>query len=155
VLFRSLDERQRAVAITLDDITVESGRARPKGAQDALATHPFIDALQAGGVTPPSADGVDKLALRELLRRQLIVERDGIYFHPETIDRVALAAARLLQRHPDGFTVSQLRDTLDISRKYALPLVNELDARGITRRRGDVRVAGPRLPSADGGSAPA
>jgi selenocysteine-specific elongation factor len=68
---------------------------------------------------------------------------------------VGMAAALLLRAHPDGFTVAQLRDTLGASRKYVLPLVNELDARGITRRRGDLRVAGPRLPSADAGSAPA
>jgi selenocysteine-specific elongation factor len=83
------------------------------------------------------------------------VERDGIYFHPDAIDHVAMVAARLLHDQPEGFTVSELRDTLDVSRKYALPLVNELDARGITRRRGDVRVAGPRLPSVDAGSGPA
>jgi Elongation factor SelB, winged helix len=29
-----------------------------------------------------------------------------------------------------------------------VPLLAELDARGITRRRGDLRIAGPRLPSA-------
>ncbi|MGZ4762594.1 MAG: SelB domain-containing protein [Ilumatobacteraceae bacterium] len=52
-----------------------------------------------------------------------------------------------MRTDPDGFTVAQLRDDLGVSRKYALPLVNELDARGITRRRGDVRVAGPRLPA--------
>ena len=150
-----LDERQRAVAASLDDIVVASGRARPMGSADTLDQHPYIAALHAGGLTPPSADGVDKLALRELLRRRLIVERDGIYFHPDAIDHVARAAARLLHDQPEGFTVSELRDTLDISRKYALPLVNELDARGITRRRGDVRVAGPRLPSVDAGSEPA
>ncbi|MBA2387487.1 MAG: SelB C-terminal domain-containing protein, partial [Acidimicrobiia bacterium] len=33
----------------------------------------------------------------------------------------------------------------DVSRRYALPLLAELDARGLTRRRGDVRVAGPNL----------
>jgi selenocysteine-specific elongation factor len=106
-------------------------------------------------VTPPPADGVDRVSLRELLRRKLIVERDGVYFHPDTIDHVAAVAARLLTAHPEGFTVSQLRDTLDVSRKYALPLVNELDGRGITRRRGDLRVAGPRLPSVDAASGPA
>ena len=73
----------------------------------------------------------------------------------ELIDAVAAAAARLLRTYPEGFTVSQLRDDLGVSRKYALPLVNELDGRGITRRRGDFRVAGPRLPSAGAGSAPA
>jgi len=150
-----LDERQRAVMETLDDITVDSGRVRRAGSVDAISQHPYLRALRDGGVTPPGADAVDKAALRELLRRRLIIERDGVYFHPETIDHVARVAARLLGEHTEGFTVSEFRDTLDISRKYALPLVNELDARGITRRRGDLRVAGPRLPSVDAGSAPA
>src|SRR3954470_16538470 len=145
-----LDERQRAVAETLDDLTIDSGRVRLAGSVDGLSQHPYLVALRAAGVTPPPADGVDKVALRELLRRKLIVERDGVYFHPDTIDHVAAVVAQLLLEHSEGFTVSQLRETLAISRKYALPLVNELDARGITRRRGDLRVAGPRLPSVDG-----
>ena len=56
-------------------------------------------------------------------------------------------AARLLAVNPDGFTVAQFRDATGASRKYALPLVAELDARGITRRRDDLRIAGPRLPA--------
>ncbi|NDA77951.1 MAG: hypothetical protein EBY07_09180, partial [Actinobacteria bacterium] len=43
------------------------------------------------------------------------------------------------------FTLSQFRDALGITRKHAVPLATELDARGITRRRDDVRIAGPRL----------
>ena len=150
-----LDERQRGVAATLDGVTVESGRARLAHARDPLEDHPFVAALLAGGVSPPDAVGVDKVQLRELLRRKLVIERDGVYFHPTTIDHVAQAAARLLQAHPDGFTVAQLRDDLRISRKFALPLAGELDARGVTRRRGDLRVAGPRLPADGAGSAPA
>ena len=84
--------------------------------------------------------------MRELLRRGLVIERDGVNFHPATIDHVADAAARLLGANPEGFTVAQLRDDLGVSRKYALPLVNELDARVVTRLRCDLRVAGPRLP---------
>ena len=118
--------------------------------------HPFVAALLAGGVAPPDRPVSTRLELRELVRRKLIVERDGVYFHPAT-DRHGRrdGRARLLQAHPDGFTVAQLRDDLGASRKYALPLVNELDARGITRRRGDLRVAGPRLPSGGAGSEPA
>jgi selenocysteine-specific elongation factor len=41
-------------------------------------------------------------------------------------------------------TVSAARAVLGTSRKYALPLLNRMDADGITRRRGDVRVAGAR-----------
>jgi selenocysteine-specific elongation factor len=45
--------------------------------------------------------------------------------------------------------VSEVRDRLGTSRKYVVPLLNRLDAAGVTRRRGDVRIAGPRLPSVD------
>ena len=97
-----------------------------------------------------------RLRLRELLRRKLIVERDGVYFHPDDHRPWSPRRPRgLLKANPEGFTVAQLRDELGASRKYALPLVNELDARGITRRRGDLRVAGPRLPSGGEGSGPA
>ena len=150
-----LDERRRAIVHTLEGVAVEAGWARRAEARDPLQDHPYVAALLTGGVTPPDPTGVDRAQLRELVRRGMIVEREGIYFHPATIAAVAGAAARLLQEHPDGFTVAQLREDLGASRKYALPLVNELDARGITRRRGDLRVAGPRLPSADAGSAPA
>lgn len=142
----SLDERERAVLHTIDDVAVADGRARHARASDPLAEHPFLAVLQAGGFAPPDPTGVDKTQLRELIRRKLIVERDGICFHPSAVDAAALAAARLLQAAPAGFTVSQFREALGVTRKHAMPLAAELDARGITRRRDDLRIAGPRLP---------
>jgi selenocysteine-specific elongation factor len=103
--------------------------------------------LLAGGFTPPSADDVDRNDIRELARRGHIVQRDGVVFHAATIDDASLVAARLLTEHPDGFTVAQFRDVTGASRKFVLPLVSELDKRGVTRRRDDVRIAGARLPS--------
>ena len=41
-------------------------------------------------------------------------------------------------------TVSQVRGTLATTRKYAVPLLEKLDATGVTRRKGDVRELGPR-----------
>ena len=120
---------ERAVLAGFDDVAIVAGRARLAAAHDPFNDHPFLAALLAGGVTPPEPQAVDKVVLRELLRRKLIVERDGVYFHPDTIDAVAGAAARLVNAHPDGFTVAQLRDEIGASRKYALPLANELDAR--------------------------
>jgi selenocysteine-specific elongation factor len=144
-----LDDRQRACLQQLaadGELRVDNGRAFPTDAADVLADHPFVAALRAGGVTPPDPEGVARDELRELQRRKLVVERDGLWFHPEAIDHTARVAAELLRDQPDGFTMSELRDRLGVSRKYALPLANELDARGITRRRGDLRIAGPRLP---------
>ncbi len=67
-------------------------------------------------------------------------------FHAATIDDAARVAADLLAEHEGGFTVAQFRDATGASRKYALPLVAERDKRGVTRRRDDLRIAGPRLP---------
>ncbi len=144
----TLDDRERAVLAGLAEVRIEAGRALPLAARDPLADHPFVAALLAGGFTPPDATGVNREELRQLVRREFVVERDGIWFHPATIDAAAAQAARLLVIQPEGFTVSELRDSLGVSRKYALPLVNELDARGVTRRRGDLRIGGPRLPCA-------
>jgi selenocysteine-specific elongation factor len=143
----ALDEREREVLGRVPDVRVADGRARPVAARDPLIDHPFRLALEAAGPNPPPPDGVDRAELRELVRRGLVVERDGIYFAPSAVDTVATTAAGLLAQQPDGFTVAELRDALGITRKHALPLANELDARGITRRRGDVRIAGPRLPA--------
>jgi selenocysteine-specific elongation factor len=143
----ALHEREREVLGRVPDVHVADGRARPIAARDPLVDHPYRQALEVAGPNPPPPDGVDRAELRELVRRNLVVERDGIYFAPSAVDAVAATAAGLLARQPDGFTVAELRDALGITRKHALPLVNELDARGITRRRGDVRIAGPRLPA--------
>ena len=143
-----LDERERAVLPRLEDVAVEAGRARQVAVRDPLADHLFVAALAAGGFAPPDATGVDKAELRQLARRGLVVERDGVYFHPDTIEAAAGVAARLLAAEPAGFTVAQFRDATGSSRKHALPLAAELDSRGVTRRREDVRIGGPRLPAA-------
>lgn len=144
-----LDDRERAVLAAVsarDGIAIENGRARAAGARDPLADHPFVAELLAGGFSPPDPTGVDKAQLRELVRRGLVVEREGLYFHPKVIAAAGRTAAELLQAHPDGFTVSQFREALGNTRKHALPLAAELDATGVTRRRADVRIAGPKLP---------
>ena len=84
--------------------------------------------------------------MRELIRRGLVIERDGLHFHPGAVASAARRAAELLQAQPAGFTVSQFREALGNTRKHAVPLAAELDATGVTRRRDDVRIAGPKLP---------
>ncbi len=140
-----LDDRERFVAATLDNVVADGGRLRLAGEADALAGHPFLDELLRAGFSPPPADQVDRGELRELIRRGDVVQRDGICFHRETIRDAARIARELLVDHPGGFTVAQFRDSTGASRKFSLPLVEELDSRGITRRRDDLRIAGPRL----------
>jgi selenocysteine-specific elongation factor len=129
----ALDDRERTVLATLDDVSISNGRARQGEGDDPLADHPFVAA---------------ELGL--LTRSGRVIERDGIYFHPQVIDAAAQLSAHLLREHPDGFTVAQFRDITHSTRKHALPLVAELDGRGVTRRRDDLRIGGPRLPDLGG-----
>jgi selenocysteine-specific elongation factor len=142
----AFDERERAVLPTLDAVVVSNGLVQPADAVDPYEDHPALADLLAGGFAPPSLGDVDRNDLRELVRRGHVVQRDGIGFHRDAIDAAAFVAAELLAEHVDGFTVAQFRDATGASRKYALPLVAELDARGVTRRRDDLRIGGPRLP---------
>ncbi len=146
-----LDKRQRLVAEAglVDGVALVDGRWRlAAAAPDTLESHPWLAAVRAQLFAPPPPDGVDRIELRELARRGLVLERDGTWFAAEAVDAAALAAAALLRDHPEGVTLSQLREVWGTTRKWAVPLASLLDASGATRRRGDLRLAGPRLPTA-------
>lgn len=141
----SFDEHQRLLLDLLTEIDVADGRVRRQGLQDPLLAHPAVELLKAQGCAPEPPVGMAPGDLRRLQQRGLLVERDGSWFHPSAIDTAHDVARRLLALDPEGFTLSQFRDALGITRKHAVPLASELDSRGITRRRGDLRIAGPRL----------
>ena len=144
----TLDEHGRAAVELLDDVVVEAGRLAPVDAVDTLADHPFVAILAASPFTPPAPERVDRAELRELVRREMVVEVEGIFFAASAIQAAAELAARLLAESPEGFTVSAFREAAGNTRKHAMPLLAHLDGTGVTRRRGDVRIAGPRLPEA-------
>ena len=143
----ALNERDRAVLGDLSEFVVQEGRVTRPGAIDPLAGHPFVAALEAAPFSPPDATGVDRAQLRELIKRGTVVERDGVHFAASAIASAADRIARLLGTNPDGVTVAQVRDELGTTRKHVLPLLAVMDGTGVTRRRGDLRIGGPRLPS--------
>ncbi|HEX3540186.1 MAG TPA: selenocysteine-specific translation elongation factor [Acidimicrobiales bacterium] len=152
----ALDPRQRAAVATLaDQVVVRAGRVWPAGpssaaaADQTLAADPWLAALRDAPWAPPPPDGVDRQVVRELVRRGLVVGRDGVYFAAEAVEGAARVVAGLLRGAPDGVTVADVRTALGVTRKHVLPLLAELDATGVTRRRGDLRIAGPRLPDPD------
>jgi selenocysteine-specific elongation factor len=152
-----LDERSRAVLgelVQAGHVALDGGRAVGEAHAAAthaaaLAGHPFLQALDASPFAPPDpvSAGVDRSELGHLVRSGLVVERDGHYFSSRAVSRAADVVAALLQDHPDGVTVSIVRSALGSSRKHVVPLLALLDALGVTRRRGDLRIGGPRLPA--------
>lgn len=143
----TLSEQHKATLSLLTDVVVAGGRAKKAEAIDPLLSHPFVRALIEGGFTPPDPDGIDKAELRELVRRGEVVVEDGIYFAPQVIDAAANLLADLLHAQPEGVTVSEVRQAMGNTRKHAMPLISRLDASGVTRRRENLRIAGPRLPA--------
>jgi selenocysteine-specific elongation factor len=147
----TLDPGRRALAGELPGVSIRDGRAVVGGSAVALpaAARAWLDGLaKCPWQAPSPADaGVGRETLRQLVRSGVVVERDGAWFASATVERAANAVAALLARSPDGVTVAAVRDELGASRKHVLPLLAHLDATGVTRRRGDVRIAGPRLPA--------
>jgi selenocysteine-specific elongation factor len=144
------DERQRAVLAVLDEelgtLTVEAGRVTLGQAPDPLADHPWVADLAAEPFAPPGPDGVERAEVRELVRHGHVVEHDGVYFARSAVDQAIALVRDALEAQPAGVTVAEVRDLLGTSRKYVLALLAHFDGNAITRRRDDVRIAGPRMP---------
>lgn len=62
-----------------------------------------------------------------------------MYFDKQVLGRAEAQIRQHLESH-EGMTVSDFRQLVGTSRKYALPLLNWFDSRGLTRREGDLRV---------------
>ena len=140
----SLDQFERAAIGLLEGVFIEGKYLRMEGA-DNLSDHPYLHQLETDLFKPPDANGVDPRELRELVRRGLIIEQNGIFFSQNAVTSAARRIQVLLNENPEGVTVGEVRIALDSTRKYVLPLLNYLDQIGATVRRNDVRLAGKRL----------
>jgi selenocysteine-specific elongation factor len=105
--------------------------------RDAAFQPPTLRELATG----ESADerGVRQIVDLLVAEGELVHLAADLYLHGSWRDeaqrrlRSGLAAS-------DGMTVSEIKATLDTSRKYAVPMCEYLDRSGFTRRRGDKRV---------------
>jgi selenocysteine-specific elongation factor len=111
---------------------------------DGAFQPPDPDALRCR--TPRNAKRLRELMDLAIARGDLVRIADGVWLHGrrwnELLTRVTAA---LRERGP--LTVSEIRTLLNSSRKYMVPIVERLDAAGITRRTGDQRVPGPKAPA--------
>ena len=68
-----------------------------------------------------------------------LIELDSeLVLHRQTLDKVQITLREHFADH-DGLTLSQIREFLGTTRKYAVPLCEYLDRTGFTRRDGDLR----------------
>ncbi len=134
---------------------------RVEGETVALATHraqlnpqqiqvlaKIEDAFRQGGFQPPppkdvlgepSIESAQNRALLESLvkSKRLIRIADNVIFHSDVIAHIRRSLATHRGRR---FSIHEFKEWMNISRKYAIPLLEHLDREHVTRRDGDRRV---------------
>ena len=109
-----------------------------------------LTTLREAELTPPTPANIARSTsskeqdVCELLRLcaaqgELVHLGDGLYLHREVEAAIRDRLRDSLQQGA-GLTVSQIRDLLGTTRKFAVPICEYLDRIGFTRRQGDVRV---------------
>lgn len=122
------------------------GAARKAQEQEAQQ---LLDALRAGGVAPTMppklfdeaglGEGAGQHALTALVHDGRAVRIDGdFYLAADVLERCEQAVTAHLQNGGAG-TVAALKDALGTSRRFAVPLLEYMDAHGVTVRSGDAR----------------
>jgi selenocysteine-specific elongation factor len=93
--------------------------------------------LDARFEPPPDSelDAEDLAALRAGGRAVRVSKT--LHYHPEVLDEVRRRVLALAKQHGGAVTLSQLRDELGTSRKFAQALLEHLDAEKVTIRRGE------------------
>lgn len=134
---------ERDLILLVPDVVVNGGIVR-RIDSNSLSTHPIAQQIRTDGLTGPSSAQLDRNVVRQLVQQGLVFEHDAVAFHRDTLELLRPHLEKLWQISPQGFTVSELRDVLGITRKHAVPLAECIDKFGLTKRQGDVRIRGHR-----------
>ena len=137
------------IKMTKASLSIAAHQIRFDPQQEALSRK-LEDALLKEAFAPPSEEDLSLAigAKRDEIRAVLDAMRsmgrivrvdESMFFHPNALDDARERLVRHLREHGQ-VTISEFRDLIGASRKYALPLMNYFDTLRVTERRGDVRV---------------
>jgi selenocysteine-specific elongation factor len=109
----------------------------------------LIERFRDAGVEPPAPEdcrreapknqeSVPALISLAVANGDLVEISPAVYLHAATEQRLRENLAQMLSGG-EGMTLSQIREALHTTRKYAVPICEYLDRTGFTRRDGDLR----------------
>ncbi len=110
----------------------------------------IIEQFRAAGLAPPTTqqcqqaatknrESVPQLIALAVNNGDLVEVGPDMYFHSETMADIRHTLEKRLAGS-NGLTMSELREALGTTRKYAVPLCEYFDRVGFTKRQGDLRV---------------
>ena len=141
-----------AVLVRLGRVVTEGTGVRDPGHGVRLdpaqqrARDQLLAALRSSPLAPPSLDeaaraaGASGALVRELEAEGLLVRLAPDLVLTDDAVESAVDQLRALHAEHGPFTAAQAKTAWQTTRKYAVPLLELLDQRGITRRNGDRRV---------------
>jgi selenocysteine-specific elongation factor len=116
-----------AVSVSGREEELDALVERVAGAEPAP---PTVNELVAEGARADVIEAATATGRLTRISSDLVMTPDLVRHAEEIVRSIA----------PEGVTVSAFRERLGTSRKFALPLLEHLDAKGVTLRRGDIRV---------------
>ena len=151
LVIEHLKKEKQVVANVASIGLVGYGPKLSKGQKALLGQ--LVDTLKGAGFEPPKVADLTKSATKnkdsveELLEMakengDLVLVTDGFYMHHDQMAEVKSCLSKALMESPEGMTMSELRQELGTSRKYAIPILEYLDETGFTVRSGDLRTLG-------------
>ncbi len=142
---------QAGVVVDEGAVVRLSGHEAKLAPKDQVAADRLLARFVAQPAMPPSAAEAQEAVGEDVFQWLLDSGRltrvsDDVVFEAAAYDAMLQQIVDFVRRE-GSITVAQVRDLLGTSRKYALALMEHLDARHVTRRVGDARV----LRKAEGG----
>ncbi|HUS39803.1 MAG: selenocysteine-specific translation elongation factor [Pirellulales bacterium] len=140
---------QRQVLHSPAGLSIPDRGPRLSKSEQKLLESLITEYAEAGG-QPPSVAELKKQATRnqaavpqlvELAAAQghLVKLTGDLYMHQKALDAIQAQLSEQMSAGA-GLTLSEIREALHTTRKYAIPLCEYLDTIGFTKRTGDVRV---------------
>ncbi|MFO7650464.1 MAG: SelB C-terminal domain-containing protein, partial [bacterium] len=140
--------------VAVAEVVVEDDRVRLSGHELKLSPAEkklfdrAADLYREAGLAPPplpeALAGAEK-KLSDRVRTALLESGtlsdvgESVVLHRETIRAAEATVRRLFESTPE-LSASEIRQGLDTTRKILIPLLNYFDSRGVTQRKGEVRV---------------
>ncbi len=146
-VMRTLTERKRIIA---RDRVALAGHSVALSDEEARARDAMIDILRESALAPPDPaalaariglplEVVSRIATL-LVRRSVLIRAGDLLFHESALARLKAEIQTLKQSGAaETIDVGTFKDRYNVTRKYAIPLLEFLDRERVTRRVGDTR----------------
>lgn len=147
-------EKDGLLRVTPQTVALQEFTANPTPQQEILISQ-VKQKLKEAAFLPPAwnevcrSTGLDEFFAAELLQYflrtgELVKISEELYFLKDVLARAREIISSILKERGE-ITVAEVRDLLQTSRKFALPLLEYFDREKLTRRVGDKRLPGRAL----------